>query len=213
MELPSVVGNVLLVAVAGMLGTIPTGWLVVRRLRGVDLRTLGSGNIGATNVVRAVGWTAGILTLLIDAFKGALVPLILAVMECDSESQRLAWQILAGIAALGGNIYNPFLGFRGGKGVGTAIGVTAVIAPVPMMFSVIGFAAGFGAARIVSVGSLTAGTAFSVSALVIYLVGDPRPPVGWLAFCVGMGLLVFVTHRSNIRRLLAGQETRLTKQD
>jgi glycerol-3-phosphate acyltransferase PlsY len=199
-----------LLVLAYALGTIPTGLLVVRWVRGVDVRTSGSGNIGATNVVRTAGWGWGLATLLLDAAKGALVPLILTGLEFPSGVVLLRWQIAAGVLALLGNIFNPWLRFRGGKGVGTAIGMTAVIAPISCLWALIAFAASFGATRIVSVGSLSAGLVFAVTALVIYLRGGGGS-WEWLAFCGALSALVFFTHRTNISRLLSGTETRLTK--
>jgi glycerol-3-phosphate acyltransferase PlsY len=204
---------VALLAVAYLLGSVPTGLLVVRWARGVDVRASGSGNIGATNVVRAAGWGWGIVTLLLDAVKGALIPLVLTGLAFPPDVVLLRWQIAAGVLALVGNIFNPWLRFRGGKGVGTAIGMTAVIAPVPCLWALIAFAAAFGATRIVSVGSLSAGLVFALAAGVVYLRGRGGISGEWLAFCGALAALVFFTHRANIRRLLAGRETRLTKRE
>lgn len=200
---------VLALAAAFLLGTFPTGLLVVRALKGIDLRTTGSGNIGATNVVRAVGWGWGISTLLFDALKGAAVPLLLAYGPVPA---GVPWQILAGLLALTGNILNPFLRFKGGKGVGTALGVTFAIAPTAALIGVAGFFAGFLPTRIVSVGSLSGCAAFAATALVQYLRTEPSPHWVWLAFCMTLPVLVVLTHRANIRRLMAGTETRLTRQ-
>lgn len=204
---------VLLLLFAYLLGSIPTGLLVVRWARGVDVRASGSGNIGATNVVRAAGWGWGIATLLIDAAKGALVPLVLSGLEFPSDVVLLRWQIAAGVLALVGNIFNPWLRFRGGKGVGTAIGMTAVIAPLPCLWGLFAFAAAFAATRIVSVGSLSAGLVFALTAGVTYLRGRGDLSWEWLAFCGALAALVFFTHRGNIRRLISGTETRLTKRE
>jgi glycerol-3-phosphate acyltransferase PlsY len=199
----------LLLALAWLLGTLPTGLLVVRLVRGTDLRKVGSGNIGATNVVRAAGWGWGIATLIFDAAKGALVPLWLAALHSE---HTLIWQVAAGSLTLLGNTFNPFLGFKGGKGVGTAIGVTAAIAPVPMLSGLAGFLAGFLPTRIVSVGSLSAGVVFGLAATLSFLWSQPRPSGLWLGFCLAVTVLVFVTHRTNLRRLASGTESRLTRQ-
>lgn len=200
---------VLLLVLAFLLGTVPTGLLVVRLVRGVDVRQVGSGNIGATNVVRAAGWSWGIATLVIDALKGALVPLWLAQV---APAGVLIWQMAAGALCLAGNIFNPFLHYRGGKGVGTSIGVAAALAPVPLLLGLVAFLLGFLSTRIVSVGSLSAGAVFGLSAVVLYVVRRPQPSLLWLGFCVAVSVLVFVTHKSNIRRLLSGTESRLTRQ-
>jgi len=194
---------------AYLLGTIPTGLIMVRLVRGIDLRATGSGNIGATNVVRAAGWGWGLTTLAIDALKGALVPVWMAQAP---PPHLVSWQIAAGILALTGNVFNPFLRFKGGKGVGTALGIMAAIAPLPAAAGFVAFLAGFLSTRIVSVGSLSAGAVFGVAALVHYFWSETRPTSLWLAFCLVVSGLVFVTHRANLRRLLAGTETRLTRQ-
>jgi glycerol-3-phosphate acyltransferase PlsY len=196
-------------AAAYLLGTLPTGLVVVRLLRGIDLRTTGSGNIGATNVVRAMGWGWGIGTLLFDALKGALVPLWMAASHTP---HLVPWQITAGLLSLAGNVFNPWLRFKGGKGVGTALGVTFAIAPTAALAGLVAFLAGFLATRIVSVGSLSAAVVFGVAAVIQYFRSQPRPHWLWLTFCVVLPALVFITHRGNIRRLLSGTETRLTRQ-
>jgi glycerol-3-phosphate acyltransferase PlsY len=197
---------------AYILGAIPTGLVLVRWIRGVDIRTMGSGNIGATNVIRAAGWPLGVFTLVVDAIKGGAVPWYLA-QTMPASLDLLLWQMAAGVLSLVANIFNPFLKFRGGKGVGTAIGVTAVIAPVPLALALAGFAVGYGLTRIVSVGSITAGAVFGASAAVIYFGSEIRPSILWLGFCLAVSALVFITHRANIKRLLAGQESRLTRQE
>lgn len=199
----------LLLALAFFLGTLPTGLLVVRLVRGIDIRQVGSGNIGATNVVRAAGWGWGIGTLLFDALKGALVPWWLARVAAPDV---LIWQIAAGALCLAGNIFNPWLRFRGGKGVGTSIGVAAALAPLPLFLGLVAFFIGFLSTRIVSVGSLSAGGVFGATAIVTYVTAQPRPPLLWLCFCLVVTGVVFFTHRANIRRLMAGSESRLTRQ-
>jgi glycerol-3-phosphate acyltransferase PlsY len=202
--------QVLLLITAYLLGTVPTGLWIVRAVRGVDVRSQGSGNIGATNVVRVAGWGWGLLTLILDVAKGAAAPLALAFTGL-APVPLVRWQIAAGVLALAGNILNPFLKFRGGKGVGTAIGVAVVLAPAPTGWGLLAFAVGFAATRIVSVGSLAAGTVFSISAALIYFGRRPALPVDWLIFAVAVGAMIFYTHRRNIRRLLRGEEAPLTK--
>lgn len=199
-----------LLVAAYLLGTVPTGLLVVRVVKDIDIRTQGSGNIGATNVVRVAGWGWGLFTLLIDALKGA-APLVALAWLDWSPAALVRWQIAAGVLALAGNVLNPFLGFRGGKGVGTAIGIAAVIAPAPFGWGLLAFAVGFASTRTVSVGSLSAGAVFAITACYGFLAGEPRPPVDWAVFCIAVGALIFYTHRKNIGRLLRGEEARLTR--
>lgn len=192
-----------------LLGTVPTGLVVVRLVKGIDIRSLGSGNIGATNVVRAAGWGWGITTLLIDVLKGAAIPLVLGFLSAPPEP-LLRWQIAAGLLALVGNLFNPFLRFKGGKGVGTAIGITAVVAPWPLLVALGTFAVAVALTRIVSVGSLAAGLALAVTATIAHLSPSTAPPIDRLIFCWLLFLIVLYTHRTNIGRLLSGTERRLT---
>jgi len=204
--------TVAVLVLAYLLGTVPTGLLIVRAVKGQDIRAQGSGNIGATNVVRVAGWGWGLATLLLDAVKGG-APLVLLTWLGWSPAALVRWQIAAGALALAGNIFNPFLGFRGGKGVGTAIGVAAVIAPASFGWGLVAFAVGFAATRIVSVGSLSAGAVFALTAAYGYLTGTPRPPADWAGFCIAVGAMIFYTHRKNIGRLARGEEPRLTRSE
>jgi glycerol-3-phosphate acyltransferase PlsY len=202
-----------LLVLAFLLGTVPTGLWLVRCVRGTDVRDVGSGNIGATNVVRAAGWFWGIVTLVIDALKGAAVPLAMAWLDTAAGAPLLRWQIAAGALTLAGNAFNPFLGFRGGKGVGTAIGIVAVVAAGPFGYALIAFAVSLAATRIVSVGSLIAALVFVATAVAGFVFRSPRPPWEWLGFCMLLGLMVFWTHRSNLKRIIQGTETRLTRRE
>jgi glycerol-3-phosphate acyltransferase PlsY len=186
------------VLAAYLLGAVPFGILVARAFaRDVDLRKTGSGNIGATNVARTLGKGPGVLTLLLDTGKGALAVGIACRFLPSSD---LLWPAAAGGAAFLGHVFPVYLGFRGGKGVATALGVVLALSPAAAGILILVFAAVFAATRYVSLGSLTA-------AAVLYpamrLLGAPRPAL-WLA--AGIGALVFWTHRENIRRLLDREE-------
>lgn len=186
----------LLVACAYALGSIPSGLLVGRRF-GIDVRAAGSGNIGAANVARVVGWGAGFATLLADALKGAL-PVCLARFLGLGGTAECA----AGVAAVAGHLFPAFARFRGGKGVATSFGVVLVLAPEVALTCAAVFAAVAMATRIASVASLAAAIALPVA---LYLAGRP--------FAVGvtglvLALAVTLRHRDNIRRLWGGQEPR-----
>lgn len=202
---------ILLLFLAYFSGCIPTGLLVARWAKGIDIRQVGSGNIGATNVVRSVGWTWGIFTLLLDAAKAAAVLFAFNYIDPPLGAELIRWQIAAGLLVMAGNIFNPFLKFRGGKGVGAGMGVTAVIAPLPLAWAMAAFAAGYGPTRMVSVGSISAGIAIAVAGSIHYWTQPNLLSPEWLGFCLLIGLVVLITHRSNIKRLLQGTETRLTK--
>ncbi len=200
---------VLLVAAAYLLGSIPFGVLVTRVLAGKDVRSVGSGNIGASNVTRAAGKAAGLVTLLLDAAKAA-VPMIVALHLVAPRGREAAeaWAVAIGLAAFLGHLYPIWLGFRGGKGVATALGVFAVLAPIPAAVGVAAFVAALGLTRVPAVGSLT-GTAICCFGTFVHVVleqgaGWWRSPVPWAGVVVSV--LIGARHRSNIERLLRGTE-------
>jgi glycerol-3-phosphate acyltransferase PlsY len=176
-------------------GSLPFGvWLA--RLGGVNVQQAGSGNIGATNVARTAGLRLGALTLLADISKGAApVGLALAVPA------QLWVAELSGLAAFLGHLYSPLLRGRGGKGVATAVGVFAVLAPWAVLAATLIFAAVAAATRLVSLASIVAATALAVACLALY------PPHTALLATFVAALIVW-RHRSNIGRLRAGSEPR-----
>lgn len=185
----------LIVVGAYFVGAIPFG-LLVGRWAGVDVRDAGSGNIGATNVARTAGKMLGGFTLLLDALKGALGPLVAAW----GFAAPVEVQVTAGLAAVIGHVFPIYLRFRGGKGVATGAGVFFAITPWAALVAVGTFALVFAVARVVSIGSLAATVALAVAAWHI----DQRPPVIALAF--GVLVVIFVRHTGNLRRLWHGRE-------
>lgn len=172
--------------------------LLLARARGIDLRAVGSGNLGATNTSRALGAGAGILVFFLDAAKGVVPVLVWRAFEAEELAV-----VLAGAGAYLGHIWPLYLGFRGGKGVATLIGALLALAPWTLL-SVVPFALGLVLiTRIMSLGSLVFGVGLPLAS---YLREDTDAVFG---FTVGAGLFLFWTHRSNIRRLLAGEENRL----
>ena len=187
-----------------LLGAVPFGLLIARFTSGVDLRKTGSGNIGATNVARTLGMKKGLITLVLDMAKG-LAPVLVAGWFFGLEPDGQLIQALAGLAAFLGHIYSPFLKFKGGKGVATALGVFLGLMPWAVLPAVVLFAAVTAVWGYVSLGSLTASLAAPVSA---YLIG--YPPVH-AAMALVVGVFVFIRHRENIRRLLRGQESKFRR--
>lgn len=195
----------LVVIISYLLGSIPFGYLIVR-LRGGDIREQGSGNIGAANVARNAGTFAGVLTLVLDAAKGYAAVMIASRMSHGSDSAR--WMMAAAIAAVVGHMFPAWLGFRGGKGVATSLGVflpicrEAVLAAVILWILVVAFW------QYSSLGSVIAAVAMPV---LVYLLYAPRhaPPGYITAGTVLVALLVLFQHRANIERLVAGEEPRL----
>ncbi len=187
-------------AVAGgyLLGAVPFGWLLGRLGRGLDVRRVGSGNIGATNVGRSVGAWAGILTLALDVGKGAA-----AAWGAGWLSGLPAVAMAAGLAAVAGHIFPVYLGFKGGKGVATGLGVFLVLAPLETLGAGVFFLAAAATTRRVSVGSIAA----AISLPVILLVRQASPAL--LLTALASSLLIVIRHSENIRRLFAGTEPRM----
>lgn len=199
---------VLALVLAYVMGSFPSAYLAGRLLKGVDLRTMGSGNLGATNVYRNLGSRAAVAVLLLDGLKGALpvalLPGMLAARFVPTDTAALGWALLVGIAAILGHAKPLFLLWRGGgKGVATASGVFAVIAPVGFLVSFLVFLLVAWRTRIVSLGSILSAAALPP---VLALSQGPRSPV----FVAGCAISVFViwSHRKNIARLRQGTEPR-----
>lgn len=187
-----------LLFVAYVLGSIPTGYLIGKIYR-VDIRKLGSGNIGATNVQRTLGTVPGLLVLVMDALKG-LLPVLLARLVHLTPG----WQLAVGMLAVVGHMYPFILRFKGGRGVATGLGVVIGLSPLAALSGALVFVATVALTRYVSLGSIV-GSCAAVAAYA--LVGDGKAPV---VIALGaMFLLVVYQHRSNIRRLLAGTESKL----
>ena len=184
-----------------LLGSVPFGLLLGKLFGGKDVRTVGSGNIGATNVARAAGAAAGILTLLLDTAKGTL-PVWLAARFAGESA---AWMMIAGLAAIAGHCFPVWLGFRGGKGVATAAGVFFVLCPLAMSAAIVLFILVVVFWGYVSLGSIAAAAAMP---LLVYLFWAPRhaPPLSVSFGTLLAALLIIWKHEGNIRRLLAGEE-------
>jgi len=185
------------VAVAYLVGSIPFAFLLSRR-RGVDLRQAGSGNIGASNVLRTTGVRAAILAMVLDGIKGAL-----AVMLAQRLTAGPAVAVAAGLASVLGHIYPIFLRFRGGKGVATAAGVFAVLTPISLGVAGGVFLIAVWLTRYISVGSLAGAVALAAAA-----VASDAPTVVAVGAALAL-LIILFRHRANVRRLVAGTERRV----
>lgn len=186
-------------------GSIPFGLLLGKLLGGTDVRRTGSGNIGATNVARSAGLSAGILTLLLDAAKGA-APVWAARHYFPDHA---AFQILAGLAALGGHCFPVWLKFRGGKGVATAAGVFAVLCPLAAIGAFLVFALVVGFWRYVSLASVSAAAAMP---LLVYFLWAPHfaPPISVTVGSLAAALLIVYKHDANLQRLVEGTEPKFS---
>lgn len=195
----------LLVAGAYLLGSIPFGLIVARLFGAGDVRRSGSGNIGATNVARTAGTFAGVLTLLLDAAKGA-VPVWAAARYTHANS---LWMMLAGFAALLGHAFPVWLKFKGGKGVATAAGVFAVLSPEAFLGGVMVFLLVAMLWKYVSLASISAAAAMP---LLVYFLWAPRhaPPYAITFGTLVIAILVAFKHDANIQRLIEGTEPRFS---
>lgn len=193
-------GLLLATVIGYVLGMIPAGYLLVRATRGVDVRTEGSGNIGATNVLRTSGRAAGILTLLLDIAKGAAAVLISRWIGATPPELAGA---LALFGVVLGHVFPASLRFRGGKGVACAIGASLALYPLLSLAAAGALVATVALTRWVSLGSIVFALVFPLA--VLFHAG-PLPAFPWLAAASG---LVIVRHADNIRRLAAGTEHRL----
>jgi acyl phosphate:glycerol-3-phosphate acyltransferase len=196
----------IIAAASYLLGSIPFGYLLVRIFRGEDVRQSGSGNIGATNVSRKSP-LLGVMTLLLDALKGtAAVAVSYKLADRMVPIPTYEQMALAALFAVIGHMFPVWLRFRGGKGVATALGSFAVIAPKATLVAVVIFIAVVAISRYVSLGSILAVGAFPLIAWIIHQFD--ASPVG-LAMMSVASLLIIAKHHENIRRLLAGTESRI----
>jgi len=179
-----------------LLGSIPNGYIICK-LKKVDLRKIGSGNIGATNVYRALGFKWAALAGLLDVLKGVL-PTLLAVQILESEILFL----VVGMAAVAGHNWSVFMGFKGGRGVATTGGVVLVLMPWISLFVVIIWAVIVKLTRYVSLGSISAAVVFPILAGIF-------APLPYFIFTVILAAGIIFQHKPNIKRLLAGKENRV----
>jgi glycerol-3-phosphate acyltransferase PlsY len=198
LKVETVAVNFLLIIFAYLLGSIPTGLLLSKAVAGVDPRQKGSRNIGATNVMRTVGKGLGTMTLVGDALKG-LIPVCLALLLERGE----AWVAAVGLAAFVGHCFPIYLGFKGGKGVATALGIFLPLTPLAVLVDCLFFASGYAITRMVSVGSLLAAVAMPV---LVWLWEYPLP---YLILSICVIVLIIFRHRENIQRLMKGREKRV----
>jgi acyl phosphate:glycerol-3-phosphate acyltransferase len=203
-----IVGYILTAVLGYFLGSIPSGFIMAKT-RGVDIRAIGSGNIGATNVFRALGTPAGVVVLLVDALKGWLAVALIANLMCDwaypaASGQAREWfRIVAGLAAVLGHNYTCWLYFKGGKGIATSAGVLVALVPWALLIIFGVWIIVFGLSRYVSLASIAASATL--------------PLATWLTGCSStliiittvMTALAICKHIPNIRRLLQGTENQI----
>lgn len=200
---------VISITAAYLLGAIPTSFLMAKYLKGVDIRREGSGNAGATNVLRIVGKLPALATLIIDIAKGVIAVTLLA--DCSypftGGSDYELYRILLGASAIGGHIWPIFLGFRGGKGVATTIGVVATLAPAIFFPAIAVWLAIFIFTNYVSVASLGFGISLPIFSIIL------NRSIYMTIFAITLCMINTYKHRGNVKRLIRGEEpkTRLIK--
>jgi glycerol-3-phosphate acyltransferase PlsY len=204
-----------------LVGSIPTSIIVAKMKRGIDIRQHGSGNAGGTNVIRVLGWKAGVFVIAMDMAKGLLATMVIARLmygPIPFENRTpfddfTVVQIIAGCAAILGHIWTLFAGFKGGKGIATAGGMLIGVAPIEVAVSLGVFAIVFLISHYVSLGSLSAAVAFPLTMFFrenIFMVEVPGYNT-LIFFSIGISLLIIFTHRANIKRLLKGTENRIAR--
>jgi glycerol-3-phosphate acyltransferase PlsY len=191
----------LVLVAAYLLGSIPFGYLLVKWVKGVDVRTQGSGNIGMTNVWRVAGAKWGIMTLVLDIAKGALA---VAIARYSDPNTGLIL-VLSGLMALIGNVFSIFLNFKGGKGIGISVGVFFSLLWLPSLAGLVVFLIALAIGRMISIGSLLGVT--TMAALTLYTHGFDYYS-GLALFAAAM---IWWTHRQNIKRILNGTENKIGK--
>jgi glycerol-3-phosphate acyltransferase PlsY len=190
----------LIILICYLIGSLPTAYILVKKLKGVDIRTVGSGNVGASNASRVLGKWGFITVLLIDALKGLIPVLVLKIMYGENDLV-----LLGAISVVLGHTFTIFLGFKGGKGVATGLGVFIALAPISTGIAAVVFAVMIYSFRMISLSSIFAAVTIAVSAWFISEWEHLK------YFTIVIALLIIILHRSNISRILNGTERKVGK--
>lgn len=206
-----IVNFIIAILIAYFLGSIPTGLWIAKMLKGIDIRTVGSGSTGGTNVTRVLGTTWGVTVIVLDAIKGILA-VVVANLLLNSYANSNLYIVIASIFSIIGHIWTIFANFKGGKGIATSLGVLLALLTTETLIALLVFIIVFAIFRIVSVGSLTAALSLIVTVLVRYNYLNAYNFNDYLinfSLVVLLNIIVFYTHRQNIQRLLKGEEKKL----
>ena len=194
------------ILIAYLLGSLPTSVWWGKAFYGIDVREFGSGNAGATNTIRVLGKKAGFPVLFIDILKGTCAVMLAYMSDFASgTSPFVNYQIALGVAAVIGHIFPVFAGFRGGKGVATLLGVALAMEPQVAGLALIVFLLVLAVFKYVSLASMSAGLSFPIILMTIF----PERPVSMIAFSIVVSVLLIITHKKNIQRLLKKQESKV----
>lgn len=210
----------IIVILSYLVGAIPTSIIVSRAVKGIDIRQHGSGNAGGTNVMRVLGWKHGVMVIILDALKGVLAVIVVARLHygglpfanISPFDDFTLVQIIAGISAVIGHIWTVFAGFKGGKGIATALGMLLMIVTIDMLIAVGVFFIVVTISRYVSLGSVLA--AITVPTAMFFRENVLHDSITsyntLLPFVIAVSLLVIYTHRKNVVRILNGTENKLS---
>lgn len=209
-----------IIVLSYLVGSIPTSIIVSKLTKGIDIREHGSGNAGGTNVMRVLGWRHGLLVIILDALKGVLAVVVIARLHYGSIPFENATpfddftlvQIIAGISAVIGHIWTVFAGFKGGKGIATALGMLLMIVTVDMLVAIGVFIIVVTISKYVSLGSILGAIALPLTLIVrenIFNVDIPSYNT-LLPFVIALVMLVIFTHRKNVVRLINGSEHKVS---
>lgn len=204
------VNTIIMILLSYVIGSFPTSIVTGKILKRIDIRQYGSGNAGATNVFRVLGWKAGLFVLVVDMAKGLVATIwIYQIANSAFGWPDINFKIIAGLAAVAGHIWTVFAGFKGGKGVGTGAGMILGIAPIPVLVGVVVFVVVVAVSRYVSLGSILA--SISVPVTLLLQKYHFHQDTSWQLLILGfiIPVLIIFTHRSNIQRLLQGTENRI----
>jgi glycerol-3-phosphate acyltransferase PlsY len=195
---------------AYIIGSFPTAIIAGRLLKRIDIRKHGSGNAGATNVFRVLGWKPGIIVLLIDMLKGFVVVYYLsAIVPGDSMDHSIV-QVSGGLVSIFGHIFTIFANFKGGKGVGTAAGVFLGLELVPVLICLLAFVFTVWITRYVSLGSILASVMLPITIVLWSMILSSPLTKANIYISIILMITILITHRSNIKRLVNGQENKLS---
>jgi len=210
----------IIVILSYLVGSIPNSIIISKMVRGIDIREHGSGNAGGTNVMRVLGWKYGVLVIFLDALKGAIAVVLIARLfygplpfeNVSPFDDFTLVQIIAGISAVIGHVWTVFAGFKGGKGIATALGMLLMLITIDMLIAVGIFTLVVLISRYVSLGSIIAAISVPSTLFIrenLFHVDIPGYST-LLPFVIGVTLLVIYTHRKNLVRILNGNENKIS---
>jgi len=195
-------------------GSIPTSIITGKLLKGIDIRDHGSGNAGATNVYRLLGWKAGVFVSIVDIGKGTFATLVISSIRYGGDALPIdiyLVQLIAGVSVVIGHMWTIFAGFKGGKGVATAAGMILGLYPFAVIFSLCVFAIAVFLTGFVSLGSILASATLPVTLFILERYFSQEIPDFLFWFSVGVASMIIIAHHSNIRRLINGTESSFKK--